>query len=133
MATGNRMTCDFYSREQWDAAAAQMAAIMHEHVFDRHYGVSPWVVENYFVFFGNEGPSHVAAMLATVRQEIDMIEGMEEVGVGTAEGGYTRALIVRVHDGLADDSDHVCEIMQEAINRAWKIARGFFADAPGRG
>ena len=133
METMKRMSCDFYSREQWNAAAVQMASIMQEHVFDRHFGVSPWVVERYFVFFGNEGPSFVAAMLATIRQEIDMIDGMEEVGAGTAEGGYTWAVIVRADGVLADGTDDVCEIMQEAINRAWRIARGFLTDKAGRG
>jgi len=133
METMKRMSCDYYSREQWNAAAVQMASMMHEHVFDRHFGVSPWVVERYFVFFGNEGPSFVAAMLATIRQEIDMIDGMEEVGAGTAEGGYTWAVIVRADGVLADGTDDVCEIMQEAINRAWRIARGFLSDKAGRG
>ena len=133
METMKRMSCDFYSREQWNAAAVQMASIMQEPVFDRHFGVSPWVVERYFVFFGNEGPSFVAAMLATIRQEIDMIDGMEEVGAGTAEGGYTWAVIVRADGVLADGTDDVCEIMQEAINRAWRIARGFLTDKAGRG
>ena len=133
METMKRMSCDFYSREQWNAAAIQMASMMQEHVFDRHFGVSPWVVERYFVFFGNEGPSFVAAMLATIRQEIDMIDGMEEVGDGVAEGGYTWALIVRADGVLADGTDDVCEIMQEAINRAWRIARGFLSDKAGQG
>ena len=133
METQKRMSCDFYTREQWDAAAAQMATVMHEHVFDRHYGVSPWVVENYYVFFGNEGPSHVASMLATIRQEIDMIYGMEEVGVGTTSCGYTWALIVRGEWVDACGTDDVCEVMQEAINRAWRIARGFLSDKSGKG
>ena len=66
-------------------------------------------------------------------EEIDMIDGMEEVGAGTAEGGYTWAVIVRADGVLADGTDDVCEIMQEAINRAWRIARGFLTDKAGRG
>jgi hypothetical protein len=58
---------------------------------------------------------------------------MEEVGVGTAADGYSWAIIVRAEDVVADGTDHVCEIMQEAIERAWRIARGFFADPAGRG
>jgi hypothetical protein len=131
METMKRMSCDFYSREQWDAAAVQMAEMMQKHVFDRHFGVSPWVVENYFVFFGNEGPCYVSAMLATVRQEIEMMDGMVEVGVGVTTDGYSWALIVRVDGLLADGTDDVCEFMQRAIVRAWNISRGFFADAPG--
>lgn len=133
MAGTKRMNCDFYSREDWDRAASQAAAMMREHVFDRHFGVSPWFVERYFVFFGNEGPCYVAAMIDTVRQEIEMIDGMEEVGVGTAADGYSWAIIVRAEDVMADGTDHVCQIMQEAIERAWRIARGFFADPAGRG
>ena len=133
MDESRRMNCDFYSREQWDAAAAQMAHMMQEHVFDRHFGVSPWFVENYFVFFGNEGPCHVGAMIETVRQEIDMIDGMDEVGVGTTTEGYSWGLIVRADGMLADGTDDVCAIMQDAINRAWKIARGFLKDPAGRG
>lgn len=133
METMKRMSCDFYSREQWDAAASQMAAMVHEHVFDRHIGACPWVVENYFVFFGNEGPSNVAAIVATVRQEVDMIDGMEEVGVGITAGGYSWAMIVRADGMLADGTDDVCDVMQKAIQRAWMIARGFLSDTPGRG
>lgn len=128
-----RMNCDFYSREGWDRAASHAAAMLHEHVFDRHFGVAPWLVERYFIFFGNEGPSHVAAMIETVRQEIEMIDGMKEVGVGTAADGYSWALIVCAEDVLADGTDDVCEIMQQAIERAWRIARGFLGDPTGRG
>lgn len=133
METTKRMTCDYYTQEQWNQAAAQMAGLMNEHVFDRHFGASPWLVERYFVFFGNEGPANVAAMLATVRQEIEMIPGMREVGAGTAEDGYSWAIIVDAADVLADGTDDVCEIMQVAINRAWRIARGVLEDAAGQG
>ena len=133
METAKRMTCDFYEQGQWNAAAAQAAELMKEHVFDRHFGVSPWFVERYFVFFGNEGPSHVAAMVEVVRQEIDMIHGMKEVGVGHCAEGYSWALIVDAEDVLADGTDGVCEIMQAAINRAWRIAHGFLADDEGKG
>jgi len=128
-----RMTCDFYSREEWNQAATQIAGLMQEHVFDRHFGVCPWFVERYFVFFGNEGPSHVSAMVETVRQEIEIIEGMKEVGFGTSEDGYSWAVIVSAEKVFADGTDEVCEIMQQAISRAWRIARGFFDDKPDRG
>jgi len=133
MEMTKRLTCDHYTQEQWNQAAAQMAGLMHEHVFDRRFGASPWLVERYFVFFGNEGPANVAAMLTTVRQEIEMIPGMREVGAGTAEDGYSWAIIVDAEDVIADGTDDVCEMMQDAIGRAWRIARGFLADDEGRG
>lgn len=133
MDTVNRMTCDHYTREQWDDAAAQMAALLQEHVFDRHFGACPWFVERYFVFFGNEGPSNVAAMLASVRQEIEMAPGMEEVGAGTDVEGYSWALIVRVDDAPNTGTDNVCAIMRHRINRAWRIARGILSEKPGNG
>lgn len=135
MTTIRKMTCDFYTHEQWNEAAVQMANLVQQHVFDRHFGACPWFVERYFVFFGNEGPSKVAALMTTVRQEIEMIHGMREVGCGvsTEENGYSWALIVNVEDMLADGSDDVCEQMEEAMQRAWLIARGFIGDADGRG
>jgi len=135
MTTLKKMTCDFYTQEQWNQAAVQMADMVQQHVFDRHFGVCPWFVERHFVFFGNEGRKHVAPLVETVRQEIELIDGMRELGVGvsTLEDGYSWAMIVNVEQMMADDSDDVCEQMEQAMQRAWKIARGFITDAPGRG
>jgi len=135
MTTMRQMTCDFYTPEKWNDAAVQMANLMQEHVFDRHFGVCPWFIEGYYVFFGNEGPSHVAALMTTVRQEIEMIAGMREVGAGvsTNESGYSWAIIVNTYDMLPDSTDEAIEEMEDAIARAWRIARGFVSDAEGKG
>ncbi len=129
------MTCDFYTQAQWNAAAVQMADLLQEHVFERRFGACPWLVGGYYVFFGNEGSEHVSALMTTVRQEIEMLPGMREVGYGvsTEENGYSWALIVDAADMLADDTDDVCDQMQEAIFRAWKIARGLLTNPTGRG
>jgi hypothetical protein len=133
MVTIKQMSCDYYTREQWDKAASQIAEMLHEHVFDRHFGVCPWLVERYFVFFGNEGPANVASMLTTVGIEIELIEGMEQVGVGTTADGYSWAIIVNAENVFADGTDEVCEIMQHAIERAWRVARDLLEDKPGNG
>jgi hypothetical protein len=87
------------------------------------------------VFFGNEGDIHVGPLVETVRQEIEMIPGMREVGwgVSTTEDGYSWALIVNAENVLADGTDGVCYVMERAIQRAWKIARGFLSEPAGRG
>jgi hypothetical protein len=135
MTTMRKMTCDFYTQEKWNDAAVQMANLVQEHVFDRHFGVCPWLVEGYYVFYGNEGPSHVAALMTTVRQEIEMIYGMREVGAGvsTQENGYSWAIIVSAYEMFPNSTDDAIEQMEQAIGRAWMIARGFVSDAEGRG
>lgn len=135
MTTIRKMTCDFYTQEQWNDAAVQMGNLVQQHVFDRHFGVCPWFVEGYYVFFGNEGPSNVAALMATVRQEVEMIDGMREVGAGvsTEESGYSWSLIVNTYEVFPDSTDDMIEQMEEAISRAWKIARGFVGEPAGRG
>lgn len=126
------MSCDVYTRQEWDAAAAQAAALLHEHAFDRHFGVTTWIMPQYFVFFGNEGPAFVAAMLEMVRQELEMVPGIDEVGAGATECGYSWAMIVWAH-GATGSADKICAKLLNRMARAWRLARGLLNDRAGQG
>jgi hypothetical protein len=136
MDTTRQMSCDFYTREQWDEAASQMADMLQQHVFDRHFGVAPWLVEEHYVFFGNEGATYINALVETVRQEIEMMVGMQELGMGISKDGYSWAIVVKIDHEQAGfdypDTDDALRVMETRLHRAWRISRGILQDEPGQ-
>jgi len=135
MDTKRRLTCDFYTRDQWNEAASQMADLLQQHVFDRHFGVAPWLVEEHYVFFGNEGEAHIEALVETVRQEIEMMVGTRELGMGISKDRYSWAIVVKIdHEQTGLEivgTDDALSVMEARLHRAWRIARGILEDEPG--
>jgi hypothetical protein len=113
----------------WSREAARQANHVSEHLFAAHRGALPWRVAGYTVVFGNDGYSPAAdgdpgdgsspMVFAKVREHLAVV-GVEELGFGLCDDGYSWAMIVRTGDSHSLDL---------AVWSCWREVQEGLADA----